>query len=34
MRIPLTENLFAILGDTLEEAQFGLAIATGVASMP
>jgi hypothetical protein len=32
IRIPLTENLFAVSGDKLEGARFGLAIATGVAS--
>ena len=32
IRIPLTENLFAISSDKLEGARFGLAIATGVAS--
>ncbi len=32
IRIPMTENLFAISSDTLDGARFGLAIATGVAS--
>jgi hypothetical protein len=32
IRIPMTENLFAVSGDRLEGARFGLAIATGVAS--
>jgi hypothetical protein len=32
VRIPLTENLFAVSGDRLDGARFGLAIATGVAS--
>ena len=32
IRIPLTENLFAVSGDRLEGARFGLAVVTGVAS--
>ena len=32
IRIPMTDNLFAVSGDKLEGARFGLAIATGVAS--
>ncbi len=32
VRLPLTENLFAVSGDQLDGARFGLAIATGVAS--
>ena len=32
IRLPLTENLFAVSGEKLEGARFGLAVVTGVAS--